>query len=111
MADHDSIDPDLNFTGNYTTCTDHYIDVNNIDHFLKTPTTYGLNVTHINCRSLSKNFGALKNLLNSVATKLPIIALSETWLTKTNESIFQLPGYSFVSQSREKRIGGGVAIY
>ena len=111
MADHDSIDPDLNFTGNYTLYNDHYIDVNNIDHFLQTPTTYGLNVTHINCCSLSKNFGALKNLLNSVATKLPTIALSETWLTKTNESIFQLPGYSFVLQSREKKIGGGVAIY
>jgi len=40
-----------------------------------------------------------------------VITLSETWLTSVNDCIFNIDGFSFVSNSRINRIGGGVGLY
>ena len=40
-----------------------------------------------------------------------IIAVSETWLHRSNSDLFHLPGYHFISGHREHKAGGGVGIY
>ena len=40
-----------------------------------------------------------------------IIAVSETWLHRSNSDLFHLPGYHFISSHREHKAGGGVGIY
>ena len=46
-----------------------------------------------------------------MSQKLTVIAVSETWLTDLSEDTFNLTGYSFVSKSRNNKLGGGVGLY
>jgi len=39
------------------------------------------------------------------------IAVTETWLTTENQDYFQLPNYSFVSKTRQSKLGGGIGLY
>ena len=36
-----------------------------------------------------------------------VIAISETWLQRCNSDLLNLPGYDFMSYSREHELGGG----
>ena len=40
-----------------------------------------------------------------------VVAVSETWLHKSNSDLFNIPGYHFISNSREHKLGGGVGLY
>ena len=40
-----------------------------------------------------------------------VVAVSETWLYKSNSDLFNIPGYHFISNSREHKLGGGVGLY
>ena len=40
-----------------------------------------------------------------------VVAVSETWLHKSNPDLFNIPGYHFISNSREHKLGGGVGLY
>ena len=70
-----------------------------------------LNFLYLNCRSLSKHFSEVQDLLHIVNGSLSLVALTETWLTPENEMHFQLPSHSFVANSRVEKIGGGVGIF
>ena len=70
-----------------------------------------LNILHINCRSLNKNFQNIKNLLYPISQPLTAIAVTETWLTESTGDICQLPDYNFVSRPRLGNLGGGVGIF
>ena len=71
-----------------------------------------LSVLQINCRSLSKNFEQLKNLLNNFNKKPSLISLSERWIKPSdNVSIFALCGYNFVSTPRKHKRGGGSGLF
>ena len=39
------------------------------------------------------------------------VVVSETWLDKSNSDLFNIPGYHFISNSRENKLGGGVGLY
>ena len=88
-----------------------YITESDLDLFCNFNNHTGLNIMHLNCRSIKKNFDSLKTLLSSFSRKLTAIAISETWLSPATEDIYQLNGYSFVSNSKDNRCGGGVGIY
>lgn len=60
---------------------------------------------------MKKNFQSVVNLLSVLSQPLSIIALTETWLTVLNQDAYTIPGYSFVSQSRIDKLGGGVGIF
>ena len=66
---------------------------------------------HINCRSVSKNFNSILDLLDIAATSVTFIAVTETWLTPVTESNYVIPNYHLVSQPRLNKPGGGVGIY
>ena len=65
----------------------------------------------LNIRSLSKvkNFSKLEGLFSSLTLAPCLIAVIETWLKPNySESLINLPGYSFIFNSRIQIQGGGV---
>lgn len=70
-----------------------------------------ISIIHLNCRSLTKNFDNLSLYLKGFDRQFSIIALSETWLKKSHPNLCQLNNYSFISQERENRRGGGVGFF
>ena len=69
-------------------------------------------IMHLNIRSLNRNFEGLRLLMdNSLQSSFSVIGLTETWATQGSASLYSLPGYDFIENSRCKRIGGGVALY
>ena len=40
-----------------------------------------------------------------------VISISETWLKQYNQTLYNIKGYTLVSQIREKRTGGGVSMF
>ena len=70
------------------------------------------NLLHINCRSLKANYSSILNLLDNSRMTYSAIALTETWLNETNDDIFQIEGYTFISRNRKgSKSGGGVGLY
>lgn len=88
-----------------------YISEDEFNGFFQLTDQSAINVLHVNCRSIKKNFGNLSNLLNLLISPLSAIAVTETWLTESVQDIFQIPGYKFFSNSRSDKPGGGVGLY
>ena len=65
----------------------------------------------INIRSLPKHFDDLSECLLSLNMLFSVVAVSETWLHKSNPDLFNIPGYHFTSNSREHKLGGRVGLY
>ena len=70
-----------------------------------------LSILHLNLRSVSNKFDALKNYLNSLNRKFTIIALTETWLNDNDYDNFKIPGYKSTKLFRQNKIGGGICIF
>jgi hypothetical protein len=92
-------------------CKSNYMVENDLANFMSSDSKSSMNIIHINCRSLNKNFNSITNLLSRTNCKFTAIGLSETWLTPINSDTFNIDGYKFVSQSRSHKIGGGVGLY
>ena len=107
--EHNGSDDPLNL-GNLLS-TSKYITVDTLNSFFKFDDFSAINILHVNCRSLKKNFSPFKDLLNVMSHPLLAIAVSETWLSEHFQDVYSLPGYKFVSNSRVNKIGGGVGIY
>lgn len=89
-----------------------YVTLNEIKDILHSSIDYNtINLLHVNCRSLPKNFDSLYSTINYIDMPFTAIAVSETWLKEHNESIFTIPGYDFVSCNRLLKTGGGVGLY
>jgi hypothetical protein len=88
----------------------NYKDVHDTSKFVKSVIgKNSLSFLHVNCRSLSKNFAELNNLLSTIG-KIKIIALTETWLSPETEHLYNLDGYKFISLSRPDKRGGGCGL-
>ena len=71
-----------------------------------------LSFIHHNCRSLNRNFDEISQLLTSdLKHSFSVIGLSETHLNSSNFDLFNIDGYSYLSNYRTDRKGGGVSIY
>lgn len=126
MATNDSnlnlgLDADLSFgDSNEQSCDDFfnipssisskYLTENHICDFFHSKKSDAIKFLHVNCRSLNKNFTALRNLLIK-CHPITALAISETWLTPATKDIYQMPGYRFVSSVRVNKFGGGVGIF
>jgi endonuclease/exonuclease/phosphatase (EEP) superfamily protein YafD len=88
-----------------------YVTDQDLPNLFKNETKPCIDVIHINARSLKKNFNELENLLARIPNKLTAIAITETWLNESNQTVFSLPGYNFVSKCRTSKTGGGVGIF
>ena len=69
-------------------------------------------IISVNIRSIvnSKNFTKFESLLESLPIKPLVIAISESWATKSSKGAFtKIPGYhEFIQNSRSNTVGGGV---
>ena len=66
---------------------------------------------HINLRSLKKHFEELSEFLSTLNMSFSVIGISETWLNNSNDVIFNIPGYKFISNNRRHKHGGGVGLF
>ena len=102
------IDPDQNDSDSYaiTNCKYYFpSDLTSIN-------SNQFSIFHLNIRSLRKNFGKLKTLLDITKQNFDVIALSETWLSdQDNHEDYNINGYQLFSQNRQKNDRGGVCVY
>ncbi len=110
MIDSD-IDPDENLFNNNYNCNSEYLEEGKLNDFFNFNNNSSLNLIHINCRSMNKNFKSLANLLHRIDGPLTAIGVSETWLNSINEENYCISGYKFVCMSRSDKIGGGVGLF
>src|SRR5437867_5087038 len=105
LLDCDSI-IDLAVNNFQSVANSKFITTEEIPHLNNFPDS--MSILQINCRSLSKNFDHLKNLLCNFQNKPSLISLSETWIKPSDDiSLFALSGYTFVSTHRKhKRVRG-----
>lgn len=86
-----------------------YVDVQDSVSFFEADLRF--NALHLNCRSLNKNFEELELLINSLDSKISVIALTETWLTDEVSQLYTIKGYNLITNNRKNKIGGGIALY
>lgn len=65
----------------------------------------------INIRSLRQKLHDLEILINSFSQITHIIIITETWLYDNEIDYFNIPNYNAVHSTRQKKRGGGCAIY
>ena len=88
-----------------------YIEEREVHNFFDFKKLSGINILHINARSIEANFQNVESLLTNIDGTLTAIAVSETWLSLASQETFSIPGYSFVANSRPTGGGGGVGIF
>jgi len=87
-----------------------YVTEDKVNEFFHFDDLSAINLLHVNCRSLKKNFDSVKLLLANISCPLTALALSETWLIPAFNDMHNLPRYIFVSNPRLHKRGGGVGI-
>ena len=65
---------------------------------------------HLNIRSCRQNFALFHVFLNSIFNSFSIIALTETWLSKDIDILFELDSYNSFAQYRNRH-GGGIKVF
>ena len=88
-----------------------YLTESKMNEFFDLGNATAINLMHINCRSLRRNFDSVKLLLQSISSPLTAVCVTETWLSDSLCDIYFLPGYFFISKHRTGKIGGGVGMY
>ena len=107
-----NLDPNANFFAANSQLLSNYLYLTSTE-FNKIPplSSDTFSSLHINIRSLPKHCDDLSEFLLTLNRSFSIIAVSETWLHRSNSDLFHLPGYHFISSHREHKAGGGVGIY
>ena len=91
-----------------------YVYTDNYDGIGDIKLVNGLNVLHLNIRSLKSKKEELIEILNNIENyniTIHLILLCETYIMNYNVNYCQLPGYSLSYKIRTDSRGGGVAIF
>lgn len=118
MGNGDNDDDDDNNDLNNETVTNiinncKYYDIDELK-ILKSNYKHKYTAIHINIHSLPSKYDELISLIaeiNTIGIEINFIMLCETFLTDTNQSMFEIPGYQFLQKNRSNRKGGGVCVY
>jgi exonuclease III len=102
----------MNFYSCINANCNYYTDEEFNDNMRDSLPKYGLTMIHLNCRSLVKYFGKIRNFLRNIILKFDIVALSETWLIPDQHDLndYKYEGYTMYSTSITTKNGGGVAL-
>lgn len=68
-----------------------------------------ISMIHINVRSLVAHIEEFEITMDTLIAP-PLIGLSKTWLKPENDSLYNIPGYSIITNSRIGCSKGGVAL-
>lgn len=70
----------------------------------------GLNMMHVNCRSLLPKLEEISLLIKQ--TNVDVMCITETWLDEhISNDVINVDGYSIIRKDRKDKKGGGVLIY
>ena len=109
-SDEEDVKEDL-LASNIPTFASKYITEDKLNDFFHFKDNSALNLMHVNCRSIKKNFVPLNNLMNLLSGQISALAVTETWLTESLQDVYNIPGYNFISNHRVGKSGGGVGLY
>lgn len=87
-------------------------DIDSLNDFINISHTNHLCLMHMNvqrCANLNK-FHDIITFISSMSKKPDVIMLTETWIIKGTENIYQIPGYNGVHSCRDVP-SGGVSVY
>ena len=112
IINNEDLDPDINYFNALQIPKSQYVTSEELKT-VSSKIAYSniFSVFHANCRSLHKNFNNLLCTISAVEPMLSVIGVSETWLSQGLESLYDIPGYSFIARSRALATGGGVGLY
>jgi hypothetical protein len=68
-------------------------------------------ILHINTRSLLRNFDKFRLMLACLQVSPSVIAITETWLNDLTSDQVNISGYTFHSNHRINKSGGGTGLY
>ena len=88
-----------------------YMSVDKLNDFFKSGKMSAMDIIHINCRSMDKNFDEVLCLYSTISAKLTAIAVTETWLSVDTQDFYYISGYKFTSNLRCDKSGGGVEMF
>ena len=89
-----------------------YIVEEEMQSFFNFEKSSGINLLHINARSMISNFDKINSLLTNINYgTLTAVAITETWLSHSSHDVYFIPGYNFIASSRSTGGGGGVGIF
>ena len=104
------LDPlELGSHSGYDQC--HYLDPDsNVD--ILEDIDSDLNIVQLNIRGLIGKQGRLCKEIKGQnnRNKVHVYILNETWVTKANEHMIDIPHYQFISKHRPNKKGGGVGL-
>lgn len=102
---NDIRDPDINFFDDFTDSC--YFKTDEINGFLSdTLKCENMCVTHVNIRSLKKNYESLRNFLNETKNSFNIICITETWCSNEEimwDSTIHLSDFDIISLERKSK--------
>ena len=104
------LDPDSNFATR-PPCSKYVVEEELNEESDPVNNTASSTIMHLNARSLFGNFDKVNVFLNNIHKPFSVIGVSETWLNDTTSELVNIIGYSFVSDHRKSKSGGGVGIY
>ena len=110
-------DPDIHFyqTDNILSKPSNYYDTSNFyDKFksiIDDQNDSYLSLFHHNIRSIPQNLNKLTAYLCMLPIEFSIIGISETWLSESTVSCYQISGYNSEHLYRTSKRGGGVSIF
>ena len=108
MGLNTEIDPDNNFLSSI---------INNCNYFTQEQyensikSVGKLSIIHFNSRSMYRNFNSIKEYLQQFTQPFSITAITETWFYIDKGIDFCLDDYELSYINRERKTGGGVALY
>ena len=112
LLTNSDIDPDSNILGynSHLLYNCLYLTSNEFNN-ITLSISDSFTLLHINLRSLKKHFEELSEFLSTLNMPFSVIGISETWLNNSNDDIFNIPGYKFISNNRRHKHGGGVGLF
>ena len=108
--DENNLDPDRNIL--FKSAPSKYFIEDEVNSLFsgQSKNNIDFSLMHINARSLYAHLDSLKSLLTRLTKQFSIIGISETWLND-NYDLVNIQGYSYISNHRKDKTGGGVGIY
>lgn len=104
------LDPDNNFSF-CPPVSNYLVEEEFSNELTSSNNNISFSVMHLNTRSLLGNFDKFKTLLANLQITLPVIGISETWLSDLTSDQVNVPGYNFISNHRNSKTGGGTGLY
>ena len=105
-----NVHPDANFPF-YRPISNYMVEESISDQFIPKSPNETFSLMHLNARSLIGNFDKIEILLANLRKSFSVIGVTETWLNDLTSDLVNMPGYSFVSNHRKSKIGGGIGLY